>query len=62
MTDSLELLESLVPELPQARQAELFGQALQDASRQLEAMKLDVGRTRGMPALHRAAQSILGWR
>jgi hypothetical protein len=44
MTDSLELLESLVPELPQARQAELFGQALQDASRQLEAMKLDIGR------------------
>jgi|SRR5579872_6607364 len=42
MSDSLELLESLVPALPQARQAELFGQALQDASRQLEAMTPEI--------------------
>lgn len=44
MSDSLELLESLVPALPQARHAELFGQALQDASRQLEAMTPEIGR------------------
>ena len=44
MSDSLEIIESLVPELPKARQAELFGQALQDASRQLGAMMPDIDR------------------
>src|ERR1700758_2254969 len=44
MSDSLELLEGLVSELPQARQAEMFGQALQDASRQLEVLTPEIGR------------------
>lgn len=44
MSDSLELLESLVSELPQARQAEMFGQALGDASRQLESLTPEIGR------------------
>lgn len=44
MSDSLELLENLVSELPQARQAEMFGQALRDASRQLQALTPELGR------------------
>jgi len=44
MNDSLEVLEHLVPDLPQARQAELFGEALQEASRQLTAMTPEIGR------------------
>lgn len=44
MSDSLELLEGLVSELPQARQAEMFGQALRDASRHLEVLTPEIGR------------------
>ncbi len=44
MNDSLEVIESLIPELPQARQADLFGEALQEASRQLEAIAPEIGR------------------
>lgn len=44
MSDSLELLEGLISELPQARQAEMFGQALRDASRQLEVLTPEIGR------------------
>ena len=44
MNDSLEVLKQLIPNLPQARQAELFGEALQEASRQLTAMTPEIGR------------------
>lgn len=44
MSDALELLESLVSELPNARQAEMFGQALRDAGHQIEALTPDIGR------------------
>ncbi len=44
MSDSLEILESLVADLPQARQAEMFGQALRDASRQLEILTPEISR------------------
>lgn len=44
MSDPFEVLEHLIPELPQAREAELFGEALQDAGRHLAAMPADIAR------------------
>jgi hypothetical protein len=44
MNDPLELLERLIPAIPQARQSELFGGALQEASRQLAAISADIAR------------------
>lgn len=44
MTDRLEELETLLPELPLARQTELFGHALVQLRQQLEEMAPDVSR------------------
>lgn len=44
MSDSLEVLEGRVSELPLARQAELFGDAIEHAGQQVESMAADISR------------------